>query len=110
MSLRGRLQRFVQTDAWRKEQAKLWAARHFPESARATAARLADMVVAQTGVQFEKIAPSSRFVEDLGLGDLQDVEIIMKVGKEFGVSIPSEDAERVSSISGLVAYLGEGRT
>ncbi len=109
MSLSERLRQFARTATWRKEQAGLWAARHFHESERAAAAKLADIVVAYTSLRFDQIEPSSRFVEDLRMVDLQDVEVIMRVEKEFCLSIPAEDVEGLNSISALVRYLAEKR-
>ena len=47
------------------------------------------------------------FIEDLGADSLDTVELVMAFEEEFGAEIPDEDAEKLTNVSGVIAYLTE---
>ena len=47
----------------------------------------------------------SSVVEDLGADSLDTVELIMEFEDEFGVEIPDDEAEKISSVGEAVAFL-----
>jgi acyl carrier protein len=51
------------------------------------------------------VTDESSFVEDLGADSLDTVELIMEFEDEFGVEIPDEEAEKISSVGEAVAFL-----
>jgi acyl carrier protein len=51
------------------------------------------------------VHPDSRFVADLGADDLDPVELIMALEKEFDVTIPGCAAESFETIRDVVRYL-----
>jgi len=59
----------------------------------------------QLMVDPEEVNPDSSFVEDLGADSLDTVELIMEFEDEFGVEIPDEDAEKISTVGEAIAYL-----
>ena len=44
-------------------------------------------------------------MDDLGADSLDQVELIMAMEEEFGVSIPDEEAERISTVKDLIEYI-----
>ncbi|KXS10070.1 acyl carrier protein-like protein, partial [Gonapodya prolifera JEL478] len=45
-----------------------------------------------------KIAPTARFIEDLGLDSLDAVEVTMAIEDEFNIELTDEEAEKVLSV------------
>jgi acyl carrier protein len=68
------------------------------------AAIVAEITCAQLGVVLGELEPHTTIVGDLGMVDLEPVELVMAFEEEFGVSISDEDSERLDSISRLVHY------
>ena len=42
---------------------------------------------------------------DLGADSLDTVELIMEFEKEFGISIPDEDAEKITTVGDAITYI-----
>lgn len=53
----------------------------------------------------DKITLDSNLNDDLGLDSLDTTDIIMHIEKEFGISIPDMDAEKIHTIGQLVEYV-----
>ncbi len=66
-----------------------------------------DILVEQLGVQPDQLTPDARLEEDLGADSLDKVEIIMNVDERFGISVPDELAERVSTVGDLFETLAD---
>ena len=45
---------------------------------------------------------------DLGADSLDTVEMIMEFEKEFGIEIPDEDTQKISTVGDAIAYV-EGK-
>lgn len=59
------------------------------------------------GAEVEGITESTSFTEDLHADSLDLFELAMALEEEFGVEIPSEDLEQITTIGAAVAYLEE---
>ncbi len=59
----------------------------------------------QLMVDADEVKDESSFVEDLGADSLDTVELIMEFEDEFGIEIPDEEAEKISSVGEAIAYL-----
>ncbi|MBP3331748.1 MAG: acyl carrier protein [Tidjanibacter sp.] len=53
------------------------------------------------------ITPESSFANDLGADSLDTVELIMEFENAFGISIPDEDAEKISTVGDAIKYIEE---
>ena len=69
--------------------------------------KVKDIIIEQLGVDAEKVKPEASFIEDLGADSLDTVELVMAFEEEFGAEIPDEDAEKLTSVGGVVTYLKE---
>ncbi|KAG6918432.1 hypothetical protein DXG01_014611 [Tephrocybe rancida] len=49
-------------------------------------------------VDQQKIAPSAKFSEDLGLDSLDQVEVVMAVEEEFAIEIPDAEADEITTV------------
>ncbi|MBI2870353.1 MAG: acyl carrier protein [Candidatus Omnitrophica bacterium] len=65
------------------------------------------IIVEQLGVKSEEINPQSSFVDDLGADSLDTVELVMALEEEFGIEIPDEDAERITTVGDAIKYIEE---
>jgi acyl carrier protein len=61
--------------------------------------------VDQLGVDAADVTPASSFVDDLGADSLDRVELIMALEETFGMEIPDEDAEKISTVQDAVDYI-----
>ena len=59
------------------------------------AERVSKIIVEKLGVDEAEVTPEASFTNDLGADSLDTVELIMEFEKEFGVSIPDEQAENI---------------
>ena len=59
----------------------------------------------QLMVDADEVTDESSFVEDLGADSLDTVELIMEFEDEFGVEIPDEEAEKISTVGEAIAFL-----
>ena len=69
--------------------------------------RVKELVVEQLGVSQDQVTPQASFVDDLGADSLDTVELVMAFEEEFGLDIPDEDAEKMSTVSDAIKYLEE---
>lgn len=69
--------------------------------------RVRKIIIDQLGVNEEQVSSSASFVDDLGADSLDTVELVMAFEEEFGVEIPDEDAEKITTVGDAVAYIEE---
>ena len=59
----------------------------------------------QLGVDVEEVTPEASFIDDLGADSLDTVELVMALEEEFGIEIPDEDAENISTVNDAMTYI-----
>ena len=70
--------------------------------------RVVSIIVEKLGVvEPEKVTEESRFTNDLGADSLDTVELIMEFEKEFNVTIPDDQAEKISTVGDALKYIEE---
>ncbi len=57
------------------------------------------------GVEENQITMEANFMDDLGADSLDTVELIMQLEEEFGLEIPDEDAETITTVGAAVDYI-----
>ena len=70
-----------------------------------TEARVREIIINELGVEPEKVTDDASFVEDLGADSLDTVELVMAFEEEFGIEIPDEDAEKMTTVKDAIEYL-----
>ena len=73
--------------------------------AEAVADRVRAIIAEQLGVKLEEVTGAASFIEDLGADSLDTVELVMALEEEFGIEIPDEDAEKMSSVGDSIKYI-----
>lgn len=63
------------------------------------------IIVEGTGADEAKITVEASFKEDLGLDSLDLFELVMKFEDEFGVEIPTDDLEQITTVGALMEYI-----
>lgn len=69
------------------------------------ASRVKAIIVDKLGVEETEVTETASFTNDLGADSLDTVELIMEFEKEFGISIPDDQAEKISTVGDAVAYI-----
>ena len=69
------------------------------------ASRVKAIIVDKLGVDENQVTETAVFTTDLGADSLDTVELIMEFEKEFGITIPDEKAESISSVGDAIAYI-----
>ena len=67
--------------------------------------KIKEIIVDKLGIEESEITDSASFTNDLGADSLDTVELIMEFEKEFNVSIPDEEAEKIQTVGDAIAYL-----
>ena len=69
------------------------------------ASRVKAIIVDKLGVEESEVTIEASFTNDLGADSLDTVELIMEFEKEFNISIPDEDAEKIGTVGDAVSYI-----
>ena len=63
------------------------------------------IIVDKLRVDAEAVKAEASFANDLGADSLDTVELIMEFEKEFGITIPDDQAEKISTVGDAIAYI-----
>jgi len=80
---------------------------HKEEKRMASQEKVKSIIAEQLGVKPEEVTPEASFVDDLGADSLDTVELVMALEEEFGIEIPDEDAEKITTVGDAIKYIDE---
>ena len=69
------------------------------------ASKVKAIIVDKLGVEESEVKNEASFTNDLGAGSVDPVELIMEFEKEFGISIPDDQAEKIATVGDAVSYI-----
>ena len=69
--------------------------------------RVRSILVEQLGVDEEQVTEDASFQGDLDADSLDLVELIMELEDQFGLKIPDEDAQKLTTVGQAVDYVVE---
>jgi len=69
--------------------------------------KVKSVIAEQLGVKPEEVTDNAKFVDDLGADSLDTVELVMALEEEYGVEIPDEDAEKLTTVGEAIKYIDE---
>ena len=67
--------------------------------------KVKEIIIDKLGIEESEATDSANFTNDLGADSLDTVELIMEFEKEFNISIPDEDAEKIGTVGQAISYL-----
>jgi len=67
--------------------------------------RVERIIVEKLGVDASEVKPEATFTNDLGADSLDTVELIMELEKEFDITIPDDQAEKITSVGDAITYV-----
>ncbi len=71
------------------------------------AQKVKDIVVEQLGVNADEVTEEASFIDDLGADSLDTVELVMALEEAFELTVPDEDAEKLTSVGAAIKYIEE---
>ena len=69
------------------------------------ASRVKEIIVDKLGVEESEVTPEASFTNDLGADSLDTVELIMEFEKEFNITIPDDQAEKIGTVGDAISYI-----
>ena len=69
------------------------------------ASKVKAIIVDKLGVEESEVKNEASFTNDLGADSLDTVELIMEFEKEFGISIPDDQAEKIATVGDAISYI-----
>ena len=67
--------------------------------------KVKQIIVEQLGVEESEVTPTASFIDDLGADSLDTVELVMALEEGFGMEIPDEDAEKITTVKDAINYI-----
>lgn len=69
--------------------------------------RVKRIIVDQLGVDPSEVTENANFIGDLGADSLDNVELLMGFEKEFGIKLPEEETNNISTVKEAVDKVAE---
>ena len=70
-----------------------------------TTDRVKKIVVEHLGVEEDKVSEGASFIDDLGADSLDTVELVMAFEEEFGIEIPDDAAEKITTVKDAITFI-----
>lgn len=67
------------------------------------------IIVDKLSVEESEVTNEASFTNDLGADSLDTVELIMEFEKEFDISIPDDQAEKIQTVGQAISYIEENK-
>ena len=69
--------------------------------------KIREMIAEHLNIDINTITEEASFKEDLGVDSLDLFELVMALEEEFGVEIPTEDLETLTTVGAVAKYVEE---
>ncbi len=69
--------------------------------------KIREIIADQLNIEADTITEETSFKEDLGVDSLDLFEIVMAFEEAYGIEIPSEDLEGLTTVGSVMNYLKE---
>ena len=67
--------------------------------------RVQRIIEEKLGVDASEVKPEATITNDLGADSLDTVELIMELEKEFNITIPDDQAEKIVTVGDAISYV-----
>jgi acyl carrier protein len=71
----------------------------------AVAERVKEIIVERLGVEPAQVTEKASFINDLGADSLDTMELVMALEEEFGLEIPDEEADKITTVGEAIVYI-----
>lgn len=71
--------------------------------------KVKEIIADKLGVDEADVKPEASFTNDLGADSLDTVELIMEFEKLFNITIPDDQAEKITTVGDAIAYIEENK-
>ena len=69
--------------------------------------KIREMIAENLNIDINTITEEASFKEDLGVDSLDLFELVMALEEEFGVEIPTEELETLTTVGAVAKYVEE---
>ena len=69
--------------------------------------QIKELVADKLGADAEESTEKTSFKEDLGADSLDLFELVMGLEDEFGIEIPTDDLEQITTVGDVINYINE---
>lgn len=69
--------------------------------------KIKKVIVEKLGIEEKRLVPEASFGNDLGVDSLDVWEFFQELEKTFNISIPDEEAEKLTTVGAVVNYVKE---
>lgn len=67
--------------------------------------KVKSIIVEKLGVEESQVTNEASFTADLNADSLDTVELIMEFEKEFKITIPDEETQKITTVGDAIAYI-----
>lgn len=69
--------------------------------------KIQELIADGLGVDKDAVVETASFKDDLGADSLDLFELVMSLEEEFGVEIPTEELEKITTVADVIEYIKE---